>query len=160
VRDIFCNDEDHAALATWFDAWGDHVAAVDFTGARALFEDDVIGFGTWMDVVDGLTNLEAAQWRSIWPTITEFRFLTDTLRVRVSPDRCFAVGVVVWDSIGFHQDGTAYPRPGRATVAFRRAGPDAPWKGFHTHLSLNRGVPQRSYGKPDATTAAARIPDR
>ena len=62
MRDIFRNDEDHAALAAWFDAWGDHVAAVDFTGARALFEDDVIGFGTWMDVVDGLTNLEATQW--------------------------------------------------------------------------------------------------
>lgn len=145
-------DEDHAAIADWFDTWSGYVAAVDFESARALFEADVVGFGTWMDVVEGLGNLEAMQWRNIWPTIADFRFLTDTLQVRVSPDRCLAVAVIVWDSTGFHEDGTPYPRPGRATVAFRRSRPDAPWKGIHTHLSLNRGVPQKSYGKSPAGT--------
>lgn len=142
------HDLDRAAIADWFDTWSGYVAAVDFRSARALFDDDVVGFGTWMDVVEGLDSLEAMQWRNIWPAIADFRFLTDTLQVRVSPDRCFAVAVILWDSSGFHEDGTTFPRPGRATVAFRRADSAAPWKGIHTHLSLNRGVPQRSFGKP------------
>ena len=144
--------EDRAAIADWFDTWSGYVASVDFASARALFEPDVIGFGTWMDVVEGLDKLEAMQWRNIWPTIADFRFLIETLQVRVSPDRCLAVGVIVWDSTGFHEDGSAYPRPGRATVALRRDRPGAPWKGIHTHLSLNRGVPQKSYGRKSAGT--------
>ena len=69
-------------------------------------------------------------------------------QVRVSPDRLFAVAVLVWEATGFHEDGTSYPRPGRATVGMRRDSVEAPWLGIHTHLSLNRGVPQKSYGPP------------
>ena len=142
------NPADNASIKAWFDTWSGYVAAVDFDSARPMFEEDVVGFGTWMDTVEGLDNLMEKQWKSIWPTIRDFEFLTDTLQVRVSPDRLFAVAVLVWKSSGFHENGEAYPRPGRCTAGLRRDSVDAPWKGIHTHFSLNRDVPQKSYGAP------------
>jgi len=142
------NPADHASIKAWFDTWTGYVAAVDFDSSRPMFEEDVVGFGTWMDTVEGLDNLMEKQWKSIWPTIRDFEFLTDTLQVRVSPDRLFAVAVLVWKSSGFHENGEAYPRPGRCTAGLRRDSVDAPWKGNHTHFSLNRDVPQKSYGAP------------
>jgi len=142
------NEADRASIKDWFDTWSGYVAALDFESARPIMADNVVGFGTWMDTVEGRDNLVEKQWMSIWPTIRDFRFMTETLQVRVSPDRLFAIAVLVWNSTGFHEDGESYPRPGRATVGLQRDGIDAPWKANHTHLSLNRGVPQQSFGAP------------
>ena len=138
--------EDFEALRAWFDRWGALVAAVDFVPARDLFEATVAGFGTHRDVVQGLDRLEAEQWRRVWPTIEDFRFHSEDLVAEVAPDRLMAIGLCTWSSTGRHADGTAFPRPGRATVAFARPAVEAPWKGIHTHISLNPGTPQRSYG--------------
>jgi len=143
--------EEVEAIRGWFATWHRHVDAVNFTAARDLFDDGVIGFGTFMDTVAGLDSLEDRQWRAIWPTIEGFRFNLDTLRVGVSKDSCLAFGVVTWDSTGFHKDGSRYPRPGRATVLFGRARPGDPWKGLHTHISLNPGTPQSSHGSRPET---------
>jgi ketosteroid isomerase-like protein len=109
--------EEVAAIRDWFATWDKHVDAVNFTAARALFDTDVIGFGTFMDTVDGLDNLEQRQWRSIWPTIEGFKFNLDTLRAGVSPDGLLAFGVITWQSKGIDDKGDYYPRPGRATVS-------------------------------------------
>jgi len=63
--------EDVAAIKRWFDDWGAMVAGRRFEDARDLFHADVIGFGTWMDLVEGRDELEARQWRSIWGTIID-----------------------------------------------------------------------------------------
>ncbi|MEX2455599.1 MAG: nuclear transport factor 2 family protein [Rhodospirillaceae bacterium] len=139
--------EDEGRIADWFSAWDRLVDAVDFVPARALFDPGVVGFGTRMDTVVGLEALERDQWRRVWPTITGFRFDLDTLVCQTSPDRLQGVGIVVWHSTGYHADGTAFDRPGRATVVFRRGAADEPWKGVHTHISLNPGTPQVSHGK-------------
>jgi ketosteroid isomerase-like protein len=133
-------------IADWFSTWDKLVDAVDFVPARALFDPDVIGFGTRMDTVVGLDNLERDQWRRVWPTIDGFRFDLSTLECLVSPDRLQGVGIVVWTSTSYHEDGTPFARPGRATVIFRRDRTGADWKGIHTHISLNPGTPQRSHG--------------
>jgi hypothetical protein len=52
--------------------------------------------------------------------------------------------VAPWTSTGFHVDGSRFDRPGRATIVFHRH--DGRWLGVHSHLSLNRGVPQSSHG--------------
>jgi ketosteroid isomerase-like protein len=137
---------EHAAIRNWFSSWGDMVANVDFVSARALFHEDVIGFGTYMDVVRGLDRLESQQWRSIWPTIEGFTFLVDQLVVDVSEDGKQAYGIVPWTSTGFHEDGTSYVRPGRATVLFKRNAVTDPWRAIHTHISLAPGTPQKSFG--------------
>ena len=138
--------EDHASIKTWFDTWSGYVANVDYEAARPMFDEGLVAFGTWMDVVEGRETVIENQWMSIWGTIKDFQFLTDTLQVRISPDRLFAIAVLIWDSTGFHEDGSSYPRPGRATVGMRRDSLGAPWMGIHTHLSLNRDVPQKSFG--------------
>ena len=57
-----------------------------------------------------------------------------------------AVGLVLWTSTGFHEDGSEYDRPGRTTGIFTRTAVGEDWKCVHTHVSLARGVPQKSFG--------------
>lgn len=141
---------DRDSVRAWVDGWGAEVAAVDVAAARNRFEPDVSAFGTHADVVSGLEKLVAEQWAPIWPSIDDFRFLTDEMQVIVSPDRLLAVAVVGWSSTGIAEDGSRFDRPGRATVVMKRAAIDAEWVGTHTHFSLGRGVPQNTYGSRPA----------
>lgn len=148
MLDEMATPEQRAEIKAWFDEWGGYVAAVDFSSARRLFHPEVVGFGTFMEYVRGLDELEARQWRSIWGTIADFRFATEHLICGVSSDGRQAWGITPWTSTGFHEDGTPYDRPGRATVLFVRDAPGDPWLAIHTHFSLSPGTPQRSYGRP------------
>lgn len=141
--------DDVAGVTAWFDTLASHVRDVDFIGARPIFAPDMIAFGTFTDFMTGRETAEQQQWRNVWPHIDEFRFRPD-IRAIVSPDRLQAVGMGIFDSIGYHQDGTSYDRPGRATVVFGRDHVGAPWLAQHTHLSLFRDVPTRSFkSKPE-----------
>jgi ketosteroid isomerase-like protein len=124
------------AVREWVGAWGAEVAAVQMTDARRRFSPDVVSFGTYAEVVHGIDALEAQQWSNVWPTISGFRFRLDELVVLASTDGCQAVAVVPWDSVGTADDGSEYPRPGRATIVLRRESTTAPWLGVHTHFSL------------------------
>jgi ketosteroid isomerase-like protein len=140
---------DVAAVKAWFQTLADHVQAVDFAGARPIFADDMIAFGTFTDFMTGRDAAERAQWRNVWPHIDHFRWRPD-MRVLVSPDRLQAVGMAVFDSTGYRKDGTEYDRPGRATVVFERPAADAPFVARHTHMSLFREVPTQSFkDKPE-----------
>ena len=57
-----------------------------------------------MDVVEGLDQLKINQWENIWPTISGFKFLTETLFVQLSPDKLFANVILTWTSLGYHQN--------------------------------------------------------
>ena len=141
--------DDLAGVKRWFDTLAAHVREVDFVGARPIFAPDMIAFGTFTDFMTGRDAAEQQQWRNVWHHIDEFRFRTD-VRAIVSPDRLMAVGMAIFDSTGYHQDGTSYDRPGRATVAFTRDAVGKPWLAQHTHLSLFRDVPTRSFkNKPE-----------
>ncbi|MGH7152371.1 MAG: YybH family protein, partial [Acetobacteraceae bacterium] len=131
--------QDVAGVQRWFATLAAHVQAVDFAGARPIFAPDMIAFGTFTDFMTGRENAEQAQWRNVWPHIDSFRWRSD-IRVIVSSDRLQAVGMGVFDSTGYREDGTAYDRPGRATVVFVRDITDAPWLAQHTHMSLFLGV--------------------
>jgi ketosteroid isomerase-like protein len=138
--------DDLARVKAWFARLSGYVQAVDFAGARALFADDMIAFGTFEDFVTGRDRVEAAQWRNVWPVTTGFRYRLDVIRAIVSADRLTAIGMGVFESTGYHRDGTAYARPGRTTVALSRPAPGADWVADHTHMSLFRDVPSQSYG--------------
>ena len=99
-----------------------------------------------MDVVEGFDQLKINQWENIWPTISGFKFLTETLFIQLSPDKLFANSILTWTSLGYYQDGKTFERSGRATVTLKRSSLNSEWKGIHTHFSLNRGVPQQSFG--------------
>ncbi len=142
--------EDLALVRDWFAELARHVEAVDYAGARHLFDPDMVAFGTFTDFMTGRDLAEKEQWRNVWPTIDGFRWRLDGVRAQVSPDRLFAIGMGVWDSTGHNPDGSDFDRRGRATVAFTRKRIGEPWVSTHTHMSLYRGTPQVSHGnKPE-----------
>lgn len=110
------------------------VRAVDYERARALFMPDVVGFGTFGGVLDGLDNLVAGQWRNIWPTIRDFTFRVNELRAGIAGSGDLAWVACPWDSIGTREDGTAFPRPGRMTIILIHR--EGRWRAAHTHFSL------------------------
>jgi ketosteroid isomerase-like protein len=141
--------DDAAQVKAWFETLAAHVREVDFVGARPIFAPDMIAFGTFTDFMTGREVAEQQQWRNVWPHIDNFRWRPDT-RAIVSPDRLQAVGMGIFDSTGYQQDGTPYDRSGRATVVLVRDSVDKPFLAQHTHLSLFRDVPTRSYkSKPE-----------
>ena len=141
------SNQHHVSIKLWFKKWESYVIDKDFSSARKLFDKNVVSFGTWMDVVQGLDNLEKKQWKKIWPKITNFTFLTETLFVQLSLDNLFSNCVLAWDSVGYDEFGKKFKRSGRATITLNRDNFNKPWKAIHSHLSLNRNVPQISYGK-------------
>jgi ketosteroid isomerase-like protein len=139
--------DDLALVRKWFERLSEHVRAVDFAGARPLFAEDMIAFGTFADFITGREAVERAQWRSVWPVTSEFRWRLEEVRAIVAADRLSAVGMGVFDSTGYDESGKPYDRPGRATIALSRAATGADWVADHTHMSLFRDVPSRSFGK-------------
>jgi ketosteroid isomerase-like protein len=139
--------EDLAAVRAWFDTLGKHCRAIDYEGARPIFADDLIAFGTFTDFMHGRELTEQKQWRNVWGTIRNFRVALDTVEAIVSADRLTAIGMGVWTSDGFHPNGDQFERGGRATIGLGRKKIGDPFVATHTHLSLNRGTPDRSYGK-------------
>ena len=79
-----------------------------------------------------------------------FRWCFDDLRVIISGDRRTAVGMALFESVGYTAEGTSYDRPGRATVILGRGTVGTEWVAQHIHASLFQGIPARSFGtKPE-----------
>lgn len=138
--------DDLAKVKTWFDRLSNHVRAVDYEGARPIFADDMIAFGTFENFITGRDKVEASQWRNVWGVTGGFRFRIDDIRAIVSADRLTAIGMAVFDSTGYREDGSPYDRPGRTTAVLSRSAIGDDWVADHTHMSLFRDVPSRSFG--------------
>ncbi len=139
--------DDLAAIRSWFEALATHCRAIDYEGARPICADDMIAFGTFTDFMIGQEIAEKQQWRNVWGTIRNFAFKLESMEGIVSADRLTAIGMAVWTSDGFHPNGDRFDRGGRATVGLGRKKVGDAFVATHTHLSLNRGTPERSYGK-------------
>jgi ketosteroid isomerase-like protein len=131
----------HEYFMAWLDRFAGYVREVDYASARPLFHPDLLAFGTHRDVIPGLEAWISTQWDNVWPRTADFRF--DLAASRVLAAGGMAVVIAPWTSTGFAPDGTPFDRPGRATMVFHQAG--AGWVCVHSHMSLNRGVPQASY---------------
>ena len=127
----------------WLTTFAGYVRDVDYAAARPLFHPDVLAFGTHRDVISGLASWQSTQWDNVWPKTTDFRFALENISVLASPDNKMATVIAPWTSTGYHPDGTPFPRPGRATMVFSRTADG--WLCVHSHMSLNRGVPQASH---------------
>jgi ketosteroid isomerase-like protein len=101
--------------------------------------------------IPGLAAWQATQWDNVWPRTSDFRFDTDATHVLVSADVTMATVVAPWTSTGYAQDGTTFDRPGRATMIFTQE--NGAWLCTHSHMSLNRGVPQQSYANRPVKSA-------
>lgn len=130
------------AVGQWFALMGWYCASVDYDSAENIFAEDVVSFGTRMDIVCGRTALREGQWESIWGNITGFEMDLENVNAGGSGDQAW--GVVTWTSTGYDSDHKPFHRPGRATVTLERR--DGVWLAVHTHFSLYPGTPQRTYG--------------
>jgi ketosteroid isomerase-like protein len=144
------DEDDVASVRRWFQRLQLHVQAVDYVGARPLFAEDIITFGTFSAFTIGREATEKEQWRTVWSRIDRFRWQIDDLRIIVSGDRRTAVGMALFESIGYTEEGTPYDRPGRCTAVLRRRGIGEEWVAQHIHASLFQDVPTHSFGsKPE-----------
>ena len=130
-------------FTAWLETFSGYVREVDYASAKPLFHPAVLAFGTHNDVIPGLQAWVDTQWNNVWPKTSDFRFTLAQIRVLASADGSMATVLAPWTSTGYHPDGTAFDRPGRATMVFNK-GPDG-WLCTHSHMSLNRGVPQSSH---------------
>jgi ketosteroid isomerase-like protein len=131
----------------WLDRFAGHVRDVDYASAKPLFHPDVLAFGTHNDVIPGIDQWIATQWDNVWPNTSDFRFVLAQTSVLASSDGQMATVIAPWTSTGYHADGQSFPRPGRATMVFSKVLSDQAggWLCVHSHMSLNRGVPQASH---------------
>lgn len=129
--------EDAASIRRWMAEWEGYIAARDFGAARRMFHDGILGFGSVTDVATGLDQLEAEQWRLVWPNMRDFRFEQDHMKIVVSADRLLATVAVTWGSTGCFPGRAPFPRLGRATLVLGRDDLGQPWRAVHTHFSLN-----------------------
>ena len=83
--------------------------------ARQTFAEDAVAFGSKVEIMTSQAQLEAEQWRSVWPSIENYRFDTSTLELIMSPDRLMAMGACMFRSTGIHADGSKFDRNGRST---------------------------------------------
>ena len=120
------------SVASWLLAMQDHVRRCDYSGARALFSDEVIAFGTAAEAAVGLDELESHQWRRVWPQTREFTYDLDRTQViDVQGAVCVAA---TWHSLGVSADGTEFPRRGRATLVLEPRGDRL--VATHSHFSM------------------------
>ena len=140
------HDDDVALIRRWFRTLQVCVQTVDFAGSRSLFADDIITFGTFTAFSVGRGTTEQEQWRNVWSRIDHFRWRLDDLRTLISGERLTAVGMAVFESTGYTEDGKAYDRPGRATIVLGREAIGEEWVAQHTHVSLSPGTPSLSFG--------------
>ena len=73
-------EDDVALVRRWFQRLQLHVQSVDFAGARPLFADDLITFGSFNPFTIGREANEEEQWRTVWGRIDGFRWRLDELR--------------------------------------------------------------------------------
>ena len=135
-----------AEVKDWLEHFAVCVREVDYAAARPFWHPDVVIFGTYQELVRGLSAWQETQWNNVWPRTAEFRFDLANTAVLAAPGGAMAVAIAPWTSTGFHDDGTPFRRPGRATIVLARQS-DGRWLGVHSHMSLARGVPQDSHGK-------------
>ena len=61
------------AVQQWFALMERYCASVDYDSAESIFAEDVVSFGTTMDIVRGRKALREGQWQSIWGNISNFK---------------------------------------------------------------------------------------
>jgi ketosteroid isomerase-like protein len=140
----YAEADSRQAILRWLEVFSGYVRAVDYASAAPMFHSDVVAFGTHRNVIPGLEPWIRTQWDKVWPKTCDFRFDLAGTHILLSADGGMATAIAPWNSTGYAPDGTEFDRPGRATMVLTREA--SGWVCVHSHMSLNRGVPQESYG--------------
>ena len=120
-------------LRDWLETFAACVRDVDYDRARHLFDENVVGFGTFAGMLIGRENLIDGQWKNIWGCTRGFRFLLDAAHVDVSNDGAMAFVATPWHSQGRDAAGEWFDRLGRCTLVLQKV--DGRWLCVHSHYS-------------------------
>jgi ketosteroid isomerase-like protein len=106
-----------------------------FRSARALFDPQVIAFGTMAPHMSGIDQLVNEQWRPVWEHTRNFEFeLGRCVLVPAGEDHC--VVAIPWTSIASGRgDRQEYRRSGRASIVLKTC--DGTLRCVHTHFSID-----------------------
>ena len=115
------------SIFAWLEQFAACVRDVDYVAAVPFWHSDIIVFGTYQELMRSRVRWTETLWDNVWPRTADFSFDLDNTAVLVSADCNMATVITPWTSTGFHADGR--------------------WLGIHSHMSLQRGVPQDSHGK-------------
>lgn len=112
-------------VQSWLTEFASAVAAQDFVRGRALFDTDVVAYGTRSGVMTSLDGLQQEQWEPIWTRTSGFRF-TEVDTVLDAPEGwVVAARWQSWSAAGRH-------RQGRCTLVLT----GTPLHCRHSHFSL------------------------
>ena len=92
-----------AEVRAWLESFALAVRERDFDKGRALFSEEVIGFGTVQACADGLEELAQKQWGAVWPVTEHFDFDHET--VSCMCEGGFTMVMATWSSEGFKENG-------------------------------------------------------
>lgn len=122
----------------WVTAFAEAVRNRDFKTGSKLFHPSILSFGTVTNRETNLQDLIDQQWQKVWPNTDSFAFDAPTLLEVRSPDGHLTLVTGLWTSNGIRQDGTTYPRRGRASLLLTPSA-DSPvgHLALHTHFSLS-----------------------
>ena len=118
-------------LLDWLTQFARAVREVDYGSGRKLFAVDVVSFGTVNEILAGLDELEAKQWRNVWGVTRGFDFDYSSLQTHMKGDHGWAVAL--WSSQGRNVSGW-FDRHGRCTFVFEKR--HGQWLAVHSHFSL------------------------
>ncbi len=134
-------DGDLERVCAWFAELAQRVQAVDFAGARHLFAEDMVAFGTFSDFVAGREAVERLQWQKVWPVIADFRWRLAEIKALVAADRLSATGLACFELDRLQPRGRALRAAGprhRRLPALRHR--HAMAGAAHAHVPLPRGA--------------------
>ena len=119
-------------ITDWLRKFARLVRERDIEHGKALFANEVVGFGTVASAVSGIEDLIDQQWQQVWPYTEGFEFDYDKLNTTTADGLAWAAAP--WSSVGFDDDGKPFDRHGRATIVLKQV--DGAWLAIHTHFSL------------------------
>ena len=119
-------------LEEWLRKFSLAVRSRNYEAGKALFDPEVISFGTICFRADAREELENSQWKKVWPSTSGFDFEYDS--AVATADAQQAVMLASWNSVTENSGGQSIKRRGRATLVLQKNG--AQWKAVHTHFSL------------------------
>ena len=125
-------------IRAWLTEFAGYVRNVDFAGGRTMCVPNLLIFGTYAEMVEGLDHAIEAQWKNIWPNIRNFSIKADQAKGEVAGNSAWVAAP--WDSLGVREDGSTFYRPGRLTIILERR--DGRWLARHTHFSLTPTPPK------------------
>jgi ketosteroid isomerase-like protein len=124
----------------WLTAWESAINSRDYALGRSLFDEDVVAFGTFSEMMLGIDSLVTEQWMQIWPYIEEYRFERGSLDLKRFAGTTLVAAI--WTSYGIDGNGQRFPRRGRCTIVLRRS--EQGWLAHHTHFSMGKGFVARA----------------